>query len=59
MTIKRSIAKRVSLFPLILAALFPTPRANAQLLTMDGESGIFLHLLAELIQSPQTSSVSP
>ena len=30
MTIERSIAKRVSLFPLILAALFLTLRANAQ-----------------------------
>ena len=53
MTIERSIAKRVSFFPVILAALFLTPRANAQSLTMDGESGIFLQPLADVVPSPQ------
>jgi hypothetical protein len=52
MTIERSIAKRISFFPLILAALFLTPRANAQSLTMDGESGIFLQPLADVVPSP-------
>src|ERR1700722_5598896 len=53
MTIERSIAKRVLFFPIILAALFLTPRANAQSLTMDGESGIFLQPMAEVVPSPQ------
>ena len=53
MTIKRSIAKCVSFILLILAALFLIPRANAQSLTMDGESGIFLQPMADVVPSPQ------
>ncbi len=53
MTIKRSIAKRVPFFLLILAPLLLIPRANAQSLTMDGESGIFLQPLADVVPSPQ------
>ena len=53
MTIERSIAKCVSFFLPLLAALFLLPRANAQSLTMDGESGIFLQPLADVVPSPQ------
>jgi Protein of unknown function (DUF3034) len=52
-TIKRSIAKSVSFILPILAALVLVPRANAQSLTMDGESGIFLQPLADVVPSPQ------
>jgi hypothetical protein len=52
-TIERSIAKCVSFFLPILAALVLVPRANAQSLTMDGESGIFLQPLADVVPSPQ------
>jgi hypothetical protein len=53
MTIERSITKYLSLFLLILAGLVLVPRANAQSLTMDGESGIFLQPLADVVPSPQ------
>ena len=53
MTIKRSIAKSVSFILPILAALVLVPRANAQSLTMDGESGIFLQPLADVVPSPE------
>ena len=53
LTIERSIAKCVSFFLPILAALVLVPRANAQSLTMDGESGIFLQPLADVVPSPQ------
>lgn len=53
MILKRSSAKCVSFFLPILAALFLAPRANAQSLTMDGESGIFLQPLADVVPSPQ------
>jgi hypothetical protein len=53
MTVERSIAKYVSFFLPILAALILLPRANAQSLTMDGESGIFLQPLADVVPSPQ------
>jgi Protein of unknown function (DUF3034) len=52
-TIERSIAKCVSFFLPILAALVLIPRANAQSLTMDGESGIFLQPLADVVPSPE------
>jgi Protein of unknown function (DUF3034) len=52
MAIKRTIARRVSFAPLIVAALFLAPRANAQSQTMDGESGIFLQPLADVVPSP-------
>ena len=52
MILKRSGAKCLSFFLPILAALFLVPRANAQSLTMDGESGIFLQPLAEVVPSP-------
>ena len=53
MTIERSIAKCVSFFLPIFAALFLLPRARAQSLTMDGESGIFLQPLADVVPSLQ------
>jgi hypothetical protein len=37
--------------------LFFTPRASAQSLNMDGQSGIFFQLWAEVVPSPQTGSV--
>jgi hypothetical protein len=52
-TIKRSIAKSVSFILPILGVLVLVPRANAQSLTMDGESGIFLQPLADVVPSPQ------
>jgi hypothetical protein len=52
-TIELSIAKCVSFFLPILAALVLIPRANAQSLTMDGESGIFLQPLADVVPSPE------
>jgi hypothetical protein len=52
-TIKRSIANSVSFILPILAALVLVPQANAQSLTMDGESGIFLQPLADVVPSPQ------
>jgi Protein of unknown function (DUF3034) len=52
-TIKRSIAKSVSFILPILAVLVLVPRANAQSLTMDGESGIFLQPLADVVPSPE------
>jgi len=52
-TITRSIAKSVSCILPILAAFVLIPRANAQSLTMDGESGIFLQPLADVVPSPQ------
>jgi hypothetical protein len=56
-TIERSIAKYVSFFPLILGGLFLTPRASAQSLNKDGQSGIVFQLWAEVVPPPQTDSV--
>ena len=53
MTIERSSAQFVSVFALILLALSFAPRLDAQSLTMDGESGIFLQPVAEVVPSPQ------
>jgi hypothetical protein len=53
MAINRNFAKYISIAALVFAALFLTPRANAQSLTMDGESGIFLQPMAEVVPSPQ------
>jgi hypothetical protein len=53
MRIEQSIAKRILFFSLLLGILFLTPRANAQSLNMDGQSGIFLQPLAEVVPSPQ------
>ena len=53
MAINRKIAKYVSIAALVLAALVSSQRANAQSLNMDGQSGIFLQPLAEVVPSPQ------
>lgn len=52
MAINRKFAKYITVAALVLAALFLTPRANAQSLTMDGESGIFLQPMADVVPSP-------
>ena len=43
------------IFPMLLIM----PRADAQSLTMDGESGIFLQPVAELVPSPQNKFGGP
>ena len=58
-TLGQTIAKCVSFIALLLGALFLTPPANAQSLTMDGESGIFLQPLAEVVPSPQNKFGGP
>ena len=58
-TLDQSIAKCVSFFALLLASLLLVPRVKAQSLTMDGESGIFLQPLAEVVPSPQNKFGGP
>jgi hypothetical protein len=58
-TIERSSAQFVSIFALILSALSFAPRLDAQSLTMDGESGIFLQPVAEVVPSPQDKFGGP
>jgi hypothetical protein len=53
MTINRKFAKYISVAALVLGALFFSQRVNAQSLTMDGESGIFLQPMADVVPSPQ------
>ena len=53
MTINRKFAKYISVAALVLGALFLSQRVNAQSLTMDGESGIFLQPMADVVPSPQ------
>ena len=53
MIIERSSAKFIFVVALILSALLFIPRVDAQSLTMDGESGIFLQPLADVVPSPQ------
>ena len=53
MTINRINAKQISVAALVLAAFFFSQRTHAQSLTMDGESGIFLQPLAEVVPSPE------
>lgn len=55
---ERSSAKFISVVALILSALF-MPRAYAQSLTMDGESGIFLQPVAEVVPSSQNKFGGP
>jgi hypothetical protein len=56
-TIERNSTKCITTVALFLAALFFTPRASAKSLNMGGQSGIFFQLWAEVVPSPQTSSV--
>jgi len=56
-TIERSSTKCITTAVLSLPALFFTPRASARSLNMDGQSGIFFQLSAEVVPSPQTGSV--
>ena len=53
MTIERSSAKYITVVALILSGFLFTPCSDAQSLTMDGESGIFLQPVAEVVPSPQ------
>jgi hypothetical protein len=55
----QSCAKLISVMVLIFAVLLFMPRADAQSLTMDGESGIFLQPIAELVPSPQNKFGGP
>jgi hypothetical protein len=55
----RSSAKLISVMALIFPMLLIMPRADAQSLTMDGESGIFLQPVAELVPSPQNKFGGP
>jgi hypothetical protein len=57
MAINREFAKYVSVAALVLGALLFSQQANAQLLNMDGQYGIFLRPFAEVIRSPQIGSV--
>jgi hypothetical protein len=52
-TINRINAKPISVAAVVLAALFFSQRMQAQSLTMDGESGIFLQPLAEVVSAPE------
>jgi hypothetical protein len=53
MSINRNFAKYIPFAALVLGALLFSQRTNAQSLTMDGESGIFLQPLADVVPSPQ------
>lgn len=53
MNIMPSSTNHVLFVALILCASFLMPRANAQSLNMDGQSGIFLQPLADVVPSPQ------
>ncbi len=53
MAIDLKFAKYISVAALVLCALFFSLQANAQSLTMDGESGIFLQPMADVVPSPQ------
>lgn len=59
MAINRKFAKYITVAALVAAALFFSQRANAQSLTMDGESGIFLQPMAEVVPSPQNKFGGP
>jgi hypothetical protein len=55
--IERSTAKFTSVVALILLASSSNPRANAQSLTTNGESGVFLQPLEKMFRHLKTSSV--
>jgi hypothetical protein len=57
--LEQSRAKLISVMVLIFPVLLFMPRADAQSLTMDGESGIFLQPIAELVPSPQSKFGGP
>jgi hypothetical protein len=57
--IERSSAAFISLAALILSALSSITRAHAQSLTMDGESGIFLQPVAEVVPSARNKFNGP
>ena len=58
-TINRINAKHITVAALVLAASFFSQRTQAQSLTMDGESGIFLQPLAEVVPSPERKFGGP
>jgi hypothetical protein len=57
--LEQSSAKLISVMVLLFPVLLFMPRADAQSLTMDGESGIFLQPVAELVPSPQNKFGGP
>jgi hypothetical protein len=59
MTIQRSNPRVISLVTLSLSLLMLMSRVNAQSLTMDGESGIFLQPVASVVPSPHNNFGDP
>jgi hypothetical protein len=57
--LERSSANLTSVVALILLAVSSNPRANAQSLTTNGESGVFLQPFAEDVPSPQNKFGGP
>jgi hypothetical protein len=55
----RSGANLISVTALIFTVLLLMPHADAQSLTMDGESGIFLQPVAEVVPAPQKKFGGP
>jgi hypothetical protein len=58
-TLKQNSPTLISVIALIFPVLLFVPRADAQSLTMDGESGIFLQPVAEVVPSPQNKFGGP
>lgn len=59
MAIEQSCARVLLLVAFVFPELLLMPRANAQSLTMDGESGIFLQPVAEVVPAPQHKFAGP
>jgi hypothetical protein len=57
--LERNSPTLISVIALIFPVLLFVPRADAQSLTMDGESGIFLQPVAEVVPSPQNKFGGP
>jgi hypothetical protein len=57
--IERSCARFIFLVALIFSELLSMPHADAQSLTMDGESGIFLQPVAGVVPAPQHKFAGP
>jgi len=58
-TLKQNSPTLISVIALIFPMLLFVPRADAQSLTMDGESGIFLQPVAEVVPSPRNKFGGP
>ena len=59
MATERTCARSIFLVALFFSTFFFMPRADAQSLTMDGESGIFLQPVAEVVPSPHNRFAGP